>query len=103
MKKESAPKNVISLTSDQIADVLARGFWNFLDSTRRYYRDELKADVGILGDKTEGRVNVKQVGEPRLNGISCVPPRKQSLTKVKGHVPIRSQTGHDHDRNHQKH
>ncbi len=102
MKANKPPKNVISLTSEQIGDVLARGFWNFLDSTKKYYREDKSANVGILGDKTEGRVSIKQVGPPCFKGINCEEQKKGAMLKMKGHAPIRSQTGHDHDRNHKK-
>ena len=102
MKKDNNPKNVISLTSDQIGEVLARGFWNFLDSTKKFYREDISTKVDMLGEKSEGGVDVKQVEPPCYKGINCEEQKKRKTQKTKGRVPIRSQTGHDHDRNHQK-
>jgi hypothetical protein len=102
MKQQPSSKGLLSLTSDQIEEALAKGFMRFVNSTARPYR---RTSVNIpeallqkheLGPKK--RVS-KHHSETDKKGKKAGSARKKTK---KGRTPIRSQTGHDHDRNHHK-
>ena len=101
MKKSTPPKNVLFLTSEQIGELLAKGFWGFLDSTRRFYREDVSATMGLPEENVKGKVTLKQAGPPSIKKVRCEEHGKEKLFKLKGRVPIRSNTIHDQNRHHQ--
>ncbi len=102
MKKKTLPKNVVSLTSNQLGEILAKGFEKFVRASQKQYRDDKAANLGILSDHAEGKIRVKISGQPHSKFISSDFSKKSKKITIKGHTPIRSQTGHDHDRHHHK-
>ncbi len=99
MKKETIPGNLVSLASDQIGEALAKRFWKALKSGRKLHRDHLGSDEKIIPDELKRN---RIFGRPRVAFTGKVAKRKSKRPTEKGHVSIRSQTGHDHDRHHQK-
>ncbi len=102
MKQQPTSKGLLALTSDQIEEALAKGFLKFVNSTAQPYRKSSAIVPEVLLPKKE------------LGAASLVPKMKSAEGKSwkksksgnkksrKGRTPIRSQTGHDHDRNHHK-
>jgi len=102
MQKRNIPKSLLSLTSEQIGESLSKGFWGFLDSSKKLYREDLSIDINLINRSSiEDRVP-KKVVKHTLRKYSLADSGDRPDIKRKGHVPIRSQTGHDHDRGHQK-
>lgn len=102
MQKGNVPTNLISLTSKQIGDVIAKGFWGLLDSSRKLYRDDLGIDANLLRISSENDNVGQKISQASVGKYNRLETGEAPEMRKKGRVPIRSQTGHDHDRNHQK-
>lgn len=102
MKQQPSSKGLLSLTSDQIEEALAKGFMRFVNSTAKPHR---KTSVNIpeaLLQKNELEPK-KPVAKPGVASGKNWKKTSSTIKKgLKGRTPIRSQTGHDHDRNHHK-
>ncbi len=101
MQKRHTPKNLLSLTSEQIGEMLAKGFWGFMSSSKKLYREDMSIDINLLKQSRKQEA-LKEVIRPSIRKYSLGDSSDPTESKRKGHVPIRSQTGHDHYRHHQK-
>ncbi len=102
MKHQPSSKGLLSLTSDQIEEALAKGFMRFVHTTAKPHQ---KASVNIpeallQKDDPESRKRTAKPGPASGKGWKKTGPAVKK--GLKGRTTIRSQTGHDHDRNHHK-
>lgn len=101
MKYTVRPKNVFSLTSDQLEEALANAFLRFVSSTAEPHIQNPKIAKSLfLNDGNP--VGTQPFAKSEEKKTKCNIKNSGKKIKLKGHVPIRSQTGHDHDRNHKK-
>ena len=101
MKYTIRPQSVFSLTSDQIEQALANAFLRFVKTTSKPYRKDIKFSQELFPQNSQRQSRPHCV--IKTNELCSQDVKSGKRQKTKGHVPIRSQTGHDHDRNHQKH
>jgi hypothetical protein len=99
MKKGKYPQNTLSLTSDQIGETLAQSFWGALKASRKLYPKDSAAHEHLIPEDLKW---IDVAGKPHFKGTNKRKGKQSKRPGTKGHVSIRSQTGHDHDRNHQK-
>ncbi len=62
-----------------------------------------QCDLKLVDETIKSKTSARTVGKPSLKGIDCEEITKNPKKKTKGHVPIRSQTGHDHEKKKKKH
>jgi hypothetical protein len=98
MKKQAPPKSVLFLTSDQFEDALVKGFQRFVQSTSHLYQENpmMRPDTLIHRTKREGKGRSGEKNDSQRQRWDN--KRTHQKLVLKGHVPIRSQIGHDRDR-----
>ncbi len=102
MKHQPSSKGLLSLTSDQVEEALAKGFMRFVNSTAKPHRKTSVSIPEALLQKNELKPG-KRTAKPGHSSGKRWKKTSSTIKKgPKGHTPIRSQTGHDHDRNHHK-
>ncbi len=97
MKKETVPGGVISLTSDQLGDLIATGFNKFVKGMQRFHRPDKSVGLEILEDDIQVRGTLKKGTRSYFRGYGGRRYGKANTVKLKGRSVIRSSTGHDHD------
>ena len=102
MRKRSTPDNLVTLTSQQIADLVAKGFGSLCSTGKRLFRDDMMLYNKLLERRFPFTPITKKKGTPKRKTEGWYNEEARSSSRLKGRSPIRSQTGHDHDRNHHK-
>ncbi|MBU3917672.1 hypothetical protein KKA14_19265 [bacterium] len=100
MKKETVPGGVLSLTSDQVGDFIAKGFNKFVKGMQRFHRPDKSVGLEILEDDIPIRNRMRRASRSYFRGYGGRHYGKAKMMRMKGHSVIRSSTGHDHDHGH---
>lgn len=98
MKKQTPPKSILFLTSDQFEDALVKSYQRFINSTGKWYSQNLVTKSDLLFSNTKRRLHGRLSAQNSYKRQTW--DAKRALKKMvrKGHAPIRSQTVQDRNR-----